>query len=348
MKLLYISDKFDFEPHSFIDGVIKKYLRNHIDVDLVYWSKHHNFLKIDNLFLIPYKQNLTKYIDLKKYDIIIVRNFFHILNKILSFKKRYNYKVGFQLSFPHTYRRLYQAKIEKKAVLRKTIEFKIKTFFEKRLINQCDYFFPISKEMKKIFYNDINTSFFILPLGIDENLVIKKEFAPHKNLKMIYIGTIDKLRNFDNVLDYLTKYSNKNWILDIYSKTNPKIPETIKDKINFKGYIEHKKIIKKISEYDIGIFLLPENKLYSVASPTKVMEYYQAGIPTVMSDIKECRDLFYPDKGFIMNFDNLNFDPVFNTDLKKLNKMGIEGQQVLLKKRNYKNIAKELYEFITK
>jgi len=346
MKLLFISDKFDFEAHSFMDGVINKYLKNSIDVDVVYWSKKGSFLKKDDKFLVPYKQNLHRYINLEDYNFIIVRNFFNILKQILSYKSRYRYKVGFQLSFPHTYRRIHQAKVEKRAVIRKTIEYKIKTFYEKRLINQCDYFFPISKYMINLFYDDIKTPYFVLPLGVDEDYIVEKKFTDHQEIKMVYIGTIDKLRGFDNVLNHLANYANKNWRLDIYSKTVPAIPDIVKDKVDIKGYIERKKLIQKISDYDLGLFLLPENRLYDVASPTKVMEYYQAGIPAIMSSINECKELFYPDKGFIMDFNNLNFDIVFNSSLEKLNIMGSGGQKTLLEKRNYKHIAKNLYEFI--
>lgn len=342
MKLLYVTDKFDFANHSFIDSVIDKYLKNFLEVDLIYWTRN-EFLKKDNKFLIPYRKNIKNFIDLQQYDVIIVRNFFRVLKEVLRDK---SYKVGFQLSFPHTYRRLYQAKVEKKAILRKTIEYKMKTFFEKKLIKKCDFFFPISEEMKKTFFSDIEIPYMILPLGLDEDYIIKKNFIPHSTLKMIYIGTIDKLRRFNLVLEHLKKFKNKNWLLDIYSKTSISIPPEIQNKVKLKGFLEREKLLQKISEYDIGIFLLPENKLYNVASPTKVMEYYQAGIPAIMSNIPECKELFYPNKGFFMNIEKLNFDVIFNTSYKELYNMGLEGQKILREKRNYKKIAKELFYFI--
>jgi len=350
MKLLFVSDKFDFSPHSAIDSIFNKYLKKYIHVDIVYFSKKNTFEKKENKFLIPYKdrKKIYTYIDLKDYNIVIVRNFFDVLNSLLKLSR--NFKVGFQLSFPHSYRRYYQAKVEKKAIIRKSLEYFLKEKIEKRLIYKTDFFLPISEYMINEFFNDIKTPYFILPLGIDPEYVLQKKLIIDEQLKFLYIGTIDKLREFDKLLDVLKEFQKDNWILDIYSSTNLQIDKKLQNKIFQKGYIKRSELLNKINEYDVGIFVLPNVTLYKVASPTKVMEYYQAGIPSLMSNIPECVELFDDNSGFIVNFDKddlkNSIKKILSMDKLSLINMGYRGQNILLKKRNYKIISKELFDFL--
>ncbi len=355
-KLLYITDKFENEQHSAIDSIFNKFLKKYYDISLVYFTKKGNYTKELNRHIIPYheRKHINRYMNLAQFDILIVRNHFEITQKILKYKNA-NQKVGMQISFPHSFRRYYEAKVVNRSIFRKAIEYNYKSYIEKSIINRCDFYLPISQTMIDEFYKDTTTPYMILPLGIDPNSIIKpKESKSSSTLKIIYIGTIDKLRRFDMVIDSLIPFKNRDWILDIYSMDRKNfeksIKEELREKITYKGFLPRDELLKRVGEYDIGMFLLPESRLYKVASPTKVMEYYQMGIPAIMSYIPECEELFDESCGFFAHFNTSsiedNFKRVLNTPKSTLIEMGRKGQERLIKSRNYKTISDSLYSFL--
>ncbi len=360
-RLLFITDKFDFEQHSAIDELFNGHLQRYYDVDLVYFSKSiTSFEKHKKGFLFPYskRKKLFNEISLDSYDYVIVRNFFSVLDAALKQKKQHDCKIGFQLSFPHSYRRLHEANITKRATIRKLIEYKIRNVFENRLLNNSDFFLPISNEMVKVFYSSLNIPILPVPLGVNPNNVIQPKPKNNTKVRMLYIGTIDRLRQFDLVLNVLSRLDadSSNWEFDIYTKekslVQKMIPESISKKINIKNFVPREILLKEISNYDIGIFLLPNNKLYRVASPTKVMDYYQAGIPCIMSPIPECLELFDDSSAFLTPFKEDTIEKAFKNALgcskEHLTEMAEIGQKKLLKQRNYQILSERIYTFIEK
>ena len=95
---------------------------------------------------------------------IFVRNFFSVLKDILVSKDNFRYRVGFGTHFPTPTRRVFEAKKEKKAVIRRTIEHKIRRRIGKRSLSAGAIFsVTMSQEFKKRFYADLNISVFALP-----------------------------------------------------------------------------------------------------------------------------------------------------------------------------------------
>ncbi len=354
-KLLFITDLFKNKNHNAIEGIFNGYLKEFFEIDLIFFDqKAKDIDKIQNKIIFPYKLKNRIRKDLnKKYDIVIVRNRFDILKQFLENK---DYKLGFQLSFPHSFRRYYEAKITKKALFRKKIEFEIKDFLQKRDLKKCDFFLPISESMYNIFYYDLKIPYFPLPLGIDPKNEIEKKPKKEKTLKFIYIGTIDRLREFETIFKAFLEIKG-DFILEIYTP-NFKYANSIlnnltknQEKIKIYPPIEREKLLKKLPLYDVGISLIPESILYLISSPTKIMEYYEAKIPSLMSKIPECMEIFCDkEEGWICSFNKdeikKKIKEILSTPKEEISNMGERGFKKLLLKRNYQKISQEFYQFI--
>jgi len=363
-RLLYITDFREGTRESSVDYLFGRYLRDYMEVTRLYFSKEktHEIKINEKDVTVPYedRRRIDRHLNLSEYDFIIVRNRFDILSSLLKRKKKIRGKIGFQLTFPHSYRRKYQAREEKRAYFRKSIEYIIRHHFETKLLKSCDFFFPISQLMKDAFYPAINTPTFPLPMGVDcepSMIETKNSIQADKNVKrFVYLGTVDPLRRMDRTFKALLPLKDEDWALDIYTKdteyTYSILPRELHSKVRILDYVDRSILLKTLGNYHCGIFLLPETPLYNVASPTKVMDYYQAGIPALMSRIPECLELFDEKSGFFSNFEEKNishtFSKILSQPLKDLEKMGKNGQKVLKHKRSYCNIAKDLSDFMTR
>ncbi len=357
-KLLFISDLFKNADHNAIERIFNGYLKEFYEIDLIFFTKDDKEISYKkNKIFIPYslKKEIQKHLT-KHYDIIIVRNRFDILKQFA--KKDRDYKLGFQLSFPHTFRRYYEAQITKKSLFRKKIEYEIKNLYEKSFIKKCDFFLPISNAMKNLFYYDIQIDYFPLPLGIDPINDTQKEKNLSQKINFIYIGAIDKLRRFDTVLKAFLDIDQNLYKFDIFTPHHTyasNLIQTIMPKnrsINLHSSLPRKELAKKIPLYDVGISLIPQTLLYSVASPTKVMEYYEAKIPSLMSKIPECMEIFCHNKeGWLCDFDEKEIKKTIKNIItipkERIKEMGERGFERLLEKRNYKTLSKDLHLFLS-
>lgn len=358
-KLLYISDQGELSNHSFVENVVNGFLSKYFDIYTVYFSKNHGFEVKGNKIIFPrgVRNSPVKYIeetkcvDLDAISYVIVRNNFKALSSVIDFVGKRNIKVGFQLSFPHSYRRVYEAWQENKSILRKRLEYFFVSRREASLIEKCDIFFPISMSMKKEFFPGVQVKTCPLGLGVDPYKITLKKQNNQGRLRFIYIGTVDHLRRLDVVFNVLSSMK-EDFDLRVFTKEADYARSLIKTpdpRIQINEFIPREELFQEISKSDVGIFLLPVNDLYKVASPTKVMEYYSCLVPSIMSKIDECVELFENrEAGWLCDFDESSlkktFEEVFKCSRDQIRKMGERGQKILLEKRNYEIMALEIYK----
>lgn len=362
MKILCITDQSENSNHSSIEGIFGTYLKERCEVYLVYFSKTpgQSIIKDANKIYIPYRykrknlcKELNKLINLKEVDIVIARNFFSVLKDLLKNKTIYNFRIGFWHSFPHTFRRFFEAQEEHKAVFRKTIEYKLKTHLEKKLVRQCDFLIVMSEEFKKTFYPDIVIACFPLPMGVAFDSL--PSCKPNNNVprKLIYTGTVDRLRETDLVVEALSELK-EDFVLDIYTQSDNEITRKIKNsrdkRINIYPALPRNELFRKMTDYDIGIGLIPENRLYRVSSPTKTLEYYSLGLPALVNYLPEYVSLFDNESAFFCNFTKESIKKTMREILaapnNKLFEMGAKGKQVIKEQRDYKILSEKLYDFL--
>ncbi|WP_297600649.1 MULTISPECIES: hypothetical protein [Helicobacter] len=367
MRILCITDKPYNEEESTLKGVFEKYLLEYAEVHCVYFTKNSKTYKPcfeNNRFILPYSTKHRKFIqnfmnlrgNLLDYDFIIVRNFYGIAKQILPFHRQ----VIFWETFPHDYRRLYEAKRDKKAIWRKTIEYKIKFFLHQKILKKCIAYLTMTPQLQKTFQPNLKIPIHCIPSGIDFDLLndeaIRHNIAYiNEPLKLIYIGSIDANRELAKIVEAISEAKGE-FVLDIFSGSSNKEVEKIRhfstqdSRITLHPPLPFTEMLQRLGTYDIGLGIIPNTPLYSVSSPIKVMEYVGNGVIPLLNDLPEHLRLFDESTAFFTqnspNAITQSIERILNTPKEHL----LSKKQATFKnaqvKMDYKVIASNTYEFL--
>jgi len=363
-KLLYITDQQEYTDHGTIGPLFHGYLKEHMDVNLVYFTKYkHSFQQKGDDFIVPeqYKKEICVYlmskdVDLLSYDFVFVRNMYDVLKTVLDNRADYGYKVGFRVSVPRTTQMHNLAEIDNKVGFLSEFKRKIGNYKTNKLINQCDLFMPNSTKAKKTFYSEVNVETYPLRPGLDPARIQPYLHTSGDDVTFIYVGTVDKIQRFEVILDALSNLKAPNWRLRI-STFNPdfvynllsEYPQ-ISERIEVLYADGMDKLMQQIHECDIGIALLPELSSYSSSVAAKVMDYYTCGMPALLTDNERNHFLFDEgETGFFSAYETeaitKKLEELMTLSLDEIAKVGEAGQQKLLSmERNYEVAAKGLFE----
>ena len=361
-KFLYLTDQNENKEHSFIGPLFEKYLGKHFEVDIMYFSKtkEHFEIKDGNRFIMPlkYKHSIIdelsrNKISLASYKYVFVRNHTAILKEVLSVKKDYNFILGYRLSFPKRIAKLQKDEANNKKSFFDVISNKVKTFSESALINQCDIFLPTSRQMRDDYLKTVKTRTFVIPSAIDPEDLHPNIQHDGNEKRFFYAGTLDKLREFETVLEAFSlvdpssfklmistkdpEYANK--MLDAY----PSLQESI-EIYNANSKAE---LLKLISKADVGLAPLPNIILFNSSTPMKVLDYYTSTIPCIMTKNENNESIFIDDNsGWLCDFDTNSIkekiEKIISLSKEEVAEVGVKGQNRLLEIRNNERIANDL------
>jgi glycosyltransferase involved in cell wall biosynthesis len=135
----------------------------------------------------------------------------------------------------------------------------------------------------------------VIKNGFDDDLIVKTEFKPKEKLKLVYTST--PWRGLDVLLSAMEQIKTDKVELDIYSSTQiygdhfKKVSDnqftalydkakTIKN-VNYKGYLNHKELMKILHTYDCYIHPSTFEETFCLAA----MESLAAGLVTVTTDL---------------------------------------------------------------
>jgi glycosyltransferase involved in cell wall biosynthesis len=135
----------------------------------------------------------------------------------------------------------------------------------------------------------------VIKNGFDDDLIVKSEFKPKEKLKLVYTST--PWRGLDVLLSAMEQIKTDKVELDIYSSTQiygdhfKQISDnqftalydkakTIKN-VNYKGYLNHKELMKILHTYDCYIHPSTFEETFCLAA----MESLAAGLVTVTTDL---------------------------------------------------------------
>lgn len=360
-SLLYITDQEEYSENGTISTLFNIYLREYWNVDIVYVTKYKtSFAKKENNLIVPSsKQNniipylINKDINIDSYDFIFIRNKRSILKNVLKYKKTYNYKIAFRVSYPIKHHKLEFINTFFPYSLIKEYQYKQKIKNRDFLVNQCDLFLPSSSQAKDQFYSNIKIESFPIFTGLDPEKLNKHIVSFSDTIKFIYIGSIDKIREFHVILDAFLKISDKAWHLNISTTSKVYITSLLnnypqlKPKISLLSAMSLKELREQINQNDVGIALLPRNKFYDTVLADKVIDYYSCSLPALLTSNEKNHSIFDEDEAYFCDFDvdsiaeKLKF--LINTPSQSDAIVGNKGQQKLLSlKRNYKTLAQDL------
>lgn len=363
-KFLYITDQGEYTDHSFIGPLFEKYLKEYFEIDIVYFSEFKaEFEKKDeHRFILPTSdrnrvlQELNNSgVDVSSYSYVIVRNSGEILKHVLSLSGTYNFKVGYRLSFPKRRAKMQVDKANNKASFLKHLNNTLTTYSETKMINQCDIFMPTSEQMHEEYFEGVTTKTFICPPAIDPEVLHENIQHKDEEKRFFYAGTLDKLREFETVLEAFDNVKNTNWKLTISTKDPEYAVDVVHNYANIAAHVQicnaktKEELLDLIAESDIGVSILPEIPLFNTSTPVKIMDYYSSGVPCIMTNNANNNTLFTDD--FDAWFCKFNKDSIkdkieyiLSLSKEDVAKVGVKGQERLLEIRNYKKIAANLAE----
>jgi len=361
-KFLYITDQNENKENSFIGPLFEKYLGKHYDVDIVYFSKTSDEFKIKNgnQFIIPlkFKHNILNALDRNKismgdYKYVFVRNHTAILKEVLSVKKDYNFTLGYRLSFPKRIAKLQKDEANNKKSFFDVISNKVKTFSEANLINQCDIFLPTSRQMRDDYLKNVKTRTFVIPGAIDPELLHPNVQHDGIEKRFFYAGTLDKLREFETILEAFSLVDPSKFKLMLSTK-DPEYLNTmidsyphLQESIEIYDAKSKEELLNLISKADVGLASLPDIVLFNSSTPMKVLDYYTSTVPCLMTKNENNESIFEDDKSaWMCEFDTDSIkdkiEKIISLSKEEVAQVGINGQSRLLDIRNYKRIADDL------
>ena len=364
-KLLYITDQEEYAQHGAIGPLFNGYLKDHCDVYIVYFTKYKNSFQIKGTdYVVPqqYEKKVCQYlglkgIDISSFDFVFVRNQLDILAHVLKLREKFGYKVGFRVSAPKSERVFAIGKAEHRTTIFDKIGILYKRYRKKSLRSKCDLFMPKSKDVEETFYGGSNVVSFPLPSGLDPSRVTPFKTSHRSERHFLYVGRLDTLRHFEKILEAFSKVNSSNWhlsvsthnyefakkIMDRYTNIDKKVSILKADNLNDLMY--------QINDADVGIALFPDISLFNTSIPAKIMDYSTCAIPSLMSENSKNRILFNDENALFCEYEvdamAAKFEEIITMTEDELAKIGHAGQDRLLQhKRNYKIMAKELYEVL--
>jgi len=361
-KFLYITDQNEYSDNSFIGPLFEKYLTKHFDIDIIYFSKFKASLerKDENKIIIPIVDKLNVLdvlehsgINLKDYTYVAVRNDTKILKEVIKRKGEYGFKVAFRLSFPKRIAKLQIDEANNKKSYFDIISNKIKLHQETSLINDCDIFLPTTRKMRDNYLKDVKTRTFIIPSAIDPEVLHENIQHEGQEKRFFYAGTLDKLREFETVLDAFNELESGSFKIMISTK-DPEYAQgllnkysNLRDNIELYNATTKEELLELIAKADIGLSLLPDIALFNTSTPVKVMDYYSSAVPCLMSKNDNNLSIFDDNKtAWLCDFDKdsikTKLEEIITLPKEQVASVGLDGQHRLLGIRNYERIADDL------
>ncbi|WP_419765878.1 MAG: glycosyltransferase [Arcobacter sp.] len=361
-KFLYITDQNEYSDNSFIGPLFEKYLTKHYDIDIIYFSKFKGTLekKDNNKIIIPLADKLNVLevlenngINLKDYAYVAVRNDTKILKEVIKRKNIYGFKVAFRLSFPKRIAKLQMDEANNKKSYFDIISNKIQLHQETSLINDCDIFLPTTRKMRDKYLKDVKTRTFIIPSAIDPEVLHHNIQHEGEEKRFFYAGTLDKLREFETVLDAFSQLSSGSFKIMISTK-DPEYAQnllakysTLRENIELYNATTKEELLALIAKADIGLSILPDIQLFNTSTPVKIMDYYASAVPCLMSKNDNNLSIFEDNKtAWLCDFDKdsikTKLEEIIKLSKDEVALIGDNGQHRLLDIRNYKRIADDL------
>lgn len=361
-KLLYITDQDEYVDHSFITPLFEVYLKKYMMIDIVYFTEFKSDFecKDSHRFTVParYKNILLDElerndIDIGNYDFVMVRNNIDLIQLVLKYREKYNYKALYRFSFPKRRIKMYCDKAEHKNTLLYAMTHGFKTKKETKIINRCDAFLPTSKSMHKAFFPKVNIPTILCSPAIDPAVLHDNLQHTGEEKRFFYAGTLDKVREFETVLDAFSKVKSDKWKLLISTRDTPYAQEMLGNYPSIKDHIEvynaktKDDLLDLIAKADIGVALLPDIPIYNSSTPVKIFNYYSSAVPCLMTNsghtstiFTDCSDAWFSD--FTQSDITKKIEYLLTLSKEEVAQVGVKGQKRLLDIRNYETIAKNI------
>ncbi|MBH15872.1 MAG: hypothetical protein CME30_01150 [Gemmatimonadetes bacterium] len=216
--------------------------------------------------------------------------------------------------------------------------------------------FVVSSEHRKL-VNGItggNLEVFVLPAGTEPNQLLGEKTDPSINLKLVYIGRIDKKRGVSEIIhlsEALTD-SSINHSLTVVGEGDMENEmasrSELSESLHYQPKVPREEIQRILADNHIGILPMPDIPVWRISSPLKLAEYLSAGLlivgprhPGNQLNGGEDWDLLTPSGDWVNDAVGRIERAVWG-DWGQLSSSAIESSQHLL----WENISKKLIQII--
>ncbi|MGJ0302843.1 glycosyltransferase family 4 protein [Aliarcobacter cryaerophilus] len=213
---------------------------------------------------------------------------------------------------------------------------KLAKFMEKTLIKNCDLIFVVSENIADWYANEYDIQRPVVVKNAPRLLDSKKNNHFRENLSIkdnsiivLYQGGLSKGRGVDLLLECF-KQRNDDKVVIVFMgygeiEEDIKIASKERNNIFFHPAVDPDIVLEYTSSADIGISFIENTCLsYYYCLPNKLFEYAMAGLPVIVSNMKEMRELVEKyDMGIIVEDDKVNsmnkaIDKIVQSDIKQM------------------------------
>lgn len=207
--------------------------------------------------------------------------------------------------------------------------------------------------MRDNYLKDVKTRTFVIPSAIDPEVLHENVQHEGNEKRFFYAGTLDKLREFETVLDAFNELENTSFKIIISTK-DPEYAQnllskydSLKTNIEIHNATSKQQLLELIAKADIGLSILPDIPLFNTSTPVKIMDYYASAVPCIMSKNDNNLSIFEDNKtaclcDFDKNSIKAKLEEIISLSKEDVAQIGIDGQHRLLDIRNYERIANDL------
>jgi glycosyltransferase involved in cell wall biosynthesis len=192
---------------------------------------------------------------------------------------------------------------------------------------------------------------------LNDEMSIGDNYNNKKIFKMVYIGGISKSRGLE-IFRKLIKKLPENFYIHLYGRfSSKKEEESIlnEKRIIYHGYMDHKELMLKIREYDLGLCIFENTPAYRYCAEntTKLFEYMKSGLPVVVSNFPGLRKMVETENcGIVVDPDDIDEMAYLIQDIAKdsvrLNKMRENSYKAFLTKYSWNAYETLLVTFVKK
>ena len=324
------------------------------------------FLKIVSKVLYAFRRMRFVFKNFKqeKYNMIFVRD--GIFDAFFALYLKRRYKIPFVFEMPNPIEQRWETrKFYSKHKYFYYFISKIETYLTMHILYKADLVLPISKWLKEDLAKKGVERLKIMPLseGIIANQFSDangEEISGRYDLKdskvIIYVGTMDKLRQLDVLICAFSKVREKKENVKLLmagdgtDKSNLERLANdlgIKEDVIFTGQIHSHEIPNFIAAADVGVSPVPPLDFYKLSSPIKTFEYMAMGKPVVANDeIPEQKEVIRESGGgMLVKFEDESFAEGIIKLLdnpERAKEMGRMGREWVVKNRSYDVMAREV------